>query len=151
MRVVERPFSEFLRQPNEVVAELEDHDVVLRRRNAPALRLSDASRDDERAEAFDALARLLRNLLAHNPAGLAGAVGDVFPWATFLPKRDQMTFVDELGRTLGASSALDNYAPVAQLLREWRATAEIHADPRLARRLRTAIVADGVRVPPPET
>ena len=45
MRVVERPFSEFLRQPNEVVAELEEHDVVLRRRNAPSLRLSDASRD----------------------------------------------------------------------------------------------------------
>ena len=32
MRVIERPFSEFLRQPNDVVAELVDHDVVLRRR-----------------------------------------------------------------------------------------------------------------------
>ncbi|HEX2785753.1 MAG TPA: DUF6247 family protein [Ilumatobacteraceae bacterium] len=149
MRVVEHPFSDFLRQPNEVVAELEEHDVVLRRRNAPPLRLSDASRDDERAQAFDAVTRLLRNLLVHSPVGLADAVGDVFPWATLLPKRDRIAFVDELSRTLMAASALDNYAPVAQLLREWRATAEIHADPRLARRLRAAIVADGglVRVP----
>ena len=117
MRVVERPFSEFLRQPNEVVAELEEHDVVLRRRNAPPLRLSDASRDDERAQAFDALARLLRNLLVHSPAGLGDAVDDVFPWATLLPKRDRTAFIDELGRTLVAASALDSYAPVAQLLR----------------------------------
>jgi hypothetical protein len=29
MRLVERPFSEFLRQPNHVVAELADHVVVL--------------------------------------------------------------------------------------------------------------------------
>lgn len=150
MRVVERSFSDFLRQPNEVVAELEDHDVVLRRRNAPALRLSDASRDDERAQAFEALARLLRNLLTPSPARLADAVNDVFPWATFLPKRDRAAFVDELGRTLVASSALDNYAPVARLLRGWRATAEIHADPRLARRLRTPIAADGDRVAIPQ-
>jgi hypothetical protein len=149
VRVIERPFSEFLRQPNDVVAELEDHDVVLRRRNAPALRLSDASRDDERAQAFDAVARLLRNLLVHSPAGLDAAVDDVFPWATLLPRSERTDFVDELGRTLVAASALDNYAPVAQLLREWRATAEVYADPRLARRLRAAIEAEGDQVAMP--
>ncbi len=93
---------------------------MLRRRNAPSLRLSDASRDDERAQAFDALARLLRNLLVHSPAGLEEAVDDVFPWVTLLPKRDRVAFVDELGRTLVAASALDSYAPVVQLLQEWR-------------------------------
>ena len=149
MRVIERPFSEFLRQPNDVVADLEDHDVVLRRRNAPALRLSDASRDDERAQAFDAVARLLRNLLVHSPAGLDAAVDDVFPWATLLPTSERTDFVDELGRTLVAASALDNYAPVAQLLREWHATAEVYADPRLARRLRAAIEAEGDQVAMP--
>ena len=150
MRVIEHPFSEFLRQPNEVVAELDDHDVVLRRRNAPPLRLSAATRDDERAQAFDAAARLLRNLLMHSPAGLDDALEDVFPWSTFLPKRDRAMFVDELGLTLVAASAIDNYVPLAQLLREWRATAEIHADPRLARRLRRAADAGGNRVTVPE-
>jgi hypothetical protein len=149
MRVIERSFSEFLRQPNDVVAELADHDVLLRRRNAPSLRLSEADRDDERSEAFEALARLLRNMVAHSPSGLEQTVADVFPWATFLPKRDRNAFIDELTTTLMAVAGLDNYAPVGQLLREWKATAEIHADPRLARRLRRSIDADGESVPVP--
>jgi hypothetical protein len=149
MRVVERPFSEFLRQPNEVVADLADHDVVLRRRNAPALRLSEAEREEERDEAFDALARLLRNLLTHSPAGLESTIDEVFPWATFLSKRDRKLFIDELTQTLIAVSTIDNFAPVGQLLREWKATAEIHADPRLARRLRRRLDATGGAVAAP--
>ena len=150
MRVIERPFSEFLRQPNDVVAELADHDVLLRRRNAPSLRLSEADRDDERSEAFEALARLLRNMVAHSPSGLEQTVADVFPWATFLPKRDRNAFIDELTTTLMAAAGLENYGPVGQLLRQWKATAEIHADPKLARRLRRSIDADGDPVPVPE-
>ena len=144
--MIERPFSEFLRQPNEVVADLADHDVVLRRRNAPALRLSDADREEERDEAFDALARVLRNLLVHSPEGLVSTIDEAFPWATFLPRHDRALFVDELTRTLLAVSTIDNFAPVGQLLREWKATAEIHADPRLARRLRGRLDAAGEAV-----
>ncbi|MGD9996946.1 MAG: hypothetical protein AB7L17_04535 [Ilumatobacteraceae bacterium] len=149
MRVVERQFSEFLRQPNEVVAELADHAVVLRRRNAPALRLSEADREDERDEAFDALARLLRNLLVHSPAGLESSIDDVFPWATFLPPRDRRLFVDEMTQTMLAVATIGNFAPIGQLLREWKATAEIHADPRLARRLRRRLDSTGDAVPAP--
>lgn len=149
MRVIERPFSDFLRQPNEVVADLADHDVVLRRRNAPALRLSEADREEDRDEAFDALARLLRNLLAHSPAGLEATIDEAFPWAAFLPRRDRTVFIDELTQTLLAVSMIDNFAPVGQLLREWKSTAEIHADPRLARRLRRNLDAQGDAVLPP--
>ena len=149
MRVVERPFSDFLRQPNESVADLADHDVVLRRRNAPSLRLSEAEREEERDEAFEALARLLRNLLVHRPAGVESTIDETFPWATFLPRQDRKLFLDELSRTLLAVSTIDNFAPVGQLLREWRATAEIHADPRLARRLRRRIDARGDAVQAP--
>lgn len=149
MRVIERPFSEFLRQPNDVVAELGDHDVLLRRRNAPALRLSDADRDDQRSEAFEALGGLLRNLLRHSPDGIEQAVTDVFPWATFLPTDDRRAFANDLATVLSAVSSLDNFAPVGQLLREWKATAEIHADPELVRRLRRPIDADGDAVPSP--
>jgi hypothetical protein len=149
MSVVERPFSEFLRQPKDVVAELAEHDVLLRRRNAPALRLSQADRDDDRSEAFEALSRLLRNLAVHNPAALDEAVDDAFGWVTFLPKPDRSLFVEDLTRTLIGAAAVENYSPVAQLLREWKATAEIHADPALARRLRKAIDADGKQVAVP--
>jgi len=149
MSVVERPFSEFLRQPNEVVAELADHDVVLRRRNAPALRLSQADRDDDRSQAFGVLARLLRNLAVHSPAALDGAVDDAFAWVTFLPKSDRKLFVEDLTRTLIGAAGVENYSPVAQLLREWRSTAEIHADPALARRLRKPIEAAGEQIAAP--
>lgn len=149
MSVVERPFSEFLRQPKDVVAELVEHDVLLRRRNAPALRLSQADRDDDRSEAFEALARLLRNLAVHSPAALDEAVDDVFAWLTFLPRADRKLFIEELTRTLVGAAAVENYSPVAQLLREWKATAEIHADPKLARRLRKPIEASGDRAAAP--
>lgn len=150
MSLVERPFSEFLRQPKDVVAELAEHDVLLRRRNAPALRLSQADRHDDRAEAFEALARLLRNLAVHSPGALDGAVDDAFAWVTFLPRSDRKMFVDDLTRTLIGAAAVENYAPVAQLLREWRATAEVHSDPALARRLRKAIEAGGDQVTAPD-
>lgn len=149
MRVVERQFSEFLRHPNDVVAELDDHDVLLRRRNAPALRLTQADRDEDRAEAFAVVVRLLRNLAVHNPDAVGEAVAEGFAWSQFLPKRDRAVFVGELTATLVASADFDNFAPLAQMLREWRATAEIHADPRLARRLRKAIDASGAPVVAP--
>ncbi len=149
MSTVERPFSEFLRHPNEVVAELEDHDVLLRRRNAPALRLSQAQRDDDRSEAFEALARLLRNLAVRSPIALGEAVDEVFAWLVFLPRAERKLFIEDLTRALVGSAAVENYAPVSQLLREWKATAEIHADPKLSRRLRKPVEAKGEPVDVP--
>jgi hypothetical protein len=150
MRVVERQFSEFLRQPNEVVAELDEHDVLLRRRGAPALRLTQADRDDVRTEAVEAVVRMLRNLAVHDHPSFAAALEDGFPWAVFLPKGDRKQFAMELTQALVASVNLQNFAPVAQLLREWRATAEIHADPELAARLRKRLSANGGRVAIPK-
>ena len=151
MRVVERQFSEFLRQPNDVVAQLEDHDVVLRRRNAPALRLSQAERDQDRDEAFITAARLLRNLLMHNPAALDEAMHEAFAWTRFLPLSDQRLFAADLTHALVASGELDIYSALTRLLREWRATAEIHADPLLAGRLSCGLVTDGTGVAAPST
>ena len=45
-----------------------------------------------------------------------------------------------------ALGGLDNFSPVGQMLREWKANAEIYADSRLARR---PIDADGDAVPVP--
>jgi len=57
--------------------------------------------------------------------------------------------VGEFSRVVTGAAALDNYMPLNQLLREWRATAEAHADPKLARRLRRAIDTDGESVARP--
>jgi len=149
MSVIERPFSELLRSPKTVVAKLDDHDVVLKRRNAPALRLTRADRDDDRNEAFEALARLLRNMAVHSPSGFDAALEDAFGWSTFLPMTDRKQFVEELTRTLVGAGEVENYSPVAQLLQEWKATAEVHADPALAKRLGRAINANGDAVAAP--
>jgi hypothetical protein len=58
-------------------------------------------------------------------------------------------FVEELTRTLVGAAAVENYSPVAALLREWSATAEVHADPALARRLREPLEAAGEQVAAP--
>jgi hypothetical protein len=143
MRVIEHPFSDLLREPKTVVRDLDDGDVLLRRRGAPALRLTLVDRDDQRADAYALVGRALRNLAVHSPLVLGEALLDEFPWTSVLPKSDRVEFVDEFTRTVVAAAELDNFAPLAQLVDEWRATAEIHADPKLARRLRRAVAADG--------
>lgn len=143
MRVIEHPFSELLREPKTVVRDLDEGDVLLRRRGAPALRLSLVDRDDQRAGAYALVGRALRNLAVHAPDVLGDALLDEFPWTSFLPMADRAAFIDEFTRTVVAVAELDNFSPLALLVDEWRATAEIHADPTLARRLRRAIAPSG--------
>ena len=66
-----------------------------------------------------------------------------------LAGRDREEFVDELPRALLAPALAQNYSPVAQLVREWKATAEMHGDPELARRLAKPLEASGNLVPAP--
>lgn len=54
MRVVERSFSDLLRHPNDVAADLDSGDVLLRRRDESDLRLTLADRDAERSDVFRA-------------------------------------------------------------------------------------------------
>jgi hypothetical protein len=149
MRVIERPFSDLLRHPKAVTGDVEEGDVLLRRRDEPDLRLTRADREAERAVAFAAFGRTLRNLAMHNPKALDEALGDAFPWLEFLPPADRRAFIEEFSRVAVAAAALDSYGPLSQLIREWRATAEVHADPALARRLRRPIAAAGARVERP--
>jgi len=151
MRVTERPFSDLLRHPKDVTVDVEQGDVVLRRRDAPDLRLTRADRDADRAAVFLALGRTLRNLAVHRPDVLDKALGDAFPWLEVLPPDDRATFVEEFTRVAVAAGDLDVYNPLSQLIREWRATAEVHADPDVAKRLYQPTTADGPPVaPPPE-
>jgi hypothetical protein len=150
MRVTERPFSDLLRHPKAVTEDVEEGDVLLRRRDEPDLRLSRADREAHRAEAFVALGRALRNLAVHNPTALGEALEDAFPWLEFLPAADRQEFLDEFTRVVTATAAVDSYEPLTQLVREWRATAEVHADPKLAKRLRRPLDASGDPVALPD-
>lgn len=139
-----------MRRPRDVTRDVEDGDVLLRRRGEPDLCLLRADRERDRAEVFAAVARALRNLGMHSPAALATALEDAFPWMDLLPAKDRRLFADEFSRVVIAAADLDNMAPLTQLLREWRATAEVYADPKLARRLRKPFKAasEPVAAPP---
>jgi hypothetical protein len=76
-------------------------------------------------------------------------LAETFPWITVLPAKDRELFVDEFSHVVVATTELDSYGPVSQLIREWRATAEIHAEPKRAKGLKRPIRADGAPVERP--
>ncbi|MFJ7911805.1 hypothetical protein [Kitasatospora sp. NPDC096204] len=75
-----------------------------------------------------ALAALVRT---GNVAVLRQALPEALPWCTFLPEEDIDTLLAELVHTARGAVALDNLAPIALLLTQWKHSAEVHADPAL--------------------
>lgn len=149
MRVIEHSFSELLRQPKTIVKDLESGDVLLRRRGAPTLKLTLVERDDQRGSAYATVGRALRNLAVHSPQALSQALLAEFPWTSFLPPDERAQFLADFTDTVVAAAELDNFALLSQLIDDWRITAEIHADPKLARRLRRKVAPKGPSVPRP--
>ncbi len=132
-----------------MVEDLDHGDVLLRRRDAPDLRLSLEARDEQRSAAFTLVGRTLRNLATHSPSALAAAIQDEFPWTAFLPRADLDEFLAEFTRTVVGAGELDSFAALGQLLHEWQATAAVHADDAFAGRLSGALTLDGDAVPQP--
>ena len=150
MQVIERTFSEFLRQPKDVVADLGQHDVVLRRRNAPDLYLSLAARDTSRAKTIECLARLLSKIAADSPEAMDDAIEAAFPWVEFLSPGERENFAKDLSQTILASASIENFCQVDLTIDSWQNTAEILSDPELTALLTAPItVTDGRRVLPP--
>lgn len=152
MRVIEHTFSDLLRRPNEVTNDLPYSDLIVRRRDGADIHITLKTRHDTRDLAFDALTQLLRQLISREPESAVDAAADAFPWSSFLPPEGRTQFLQEFTRTMAGAAALDNYAPVVQLLTEWRATAEVYADPDLLAQLSSPIdEPEGSPVlPPPE-
>ena len=150
MQVIERTFSDFLRQPKEVVANLAQHDIVLRRRNAPDLYLSLAARDTTRAKTIECLARLLCKVAADSPEAMDDAIEDAFPWVQFLSPGEHREFAEELTQTILASASVESFEPVELTILAWQNTAEILSDPELTALLTSPItITHGGRVPCP--
>lgn len=137
----EAPFSEFINRPRDTVAKLDafHHSLLLRRRDAEDLVVTTASRADQARLVMASMTFLLHDL-AHSDKvvrdALVRAVPKVFPWVRFLPDEDTEQFIGELFDTAFAAADLDNMTPVAQLITEWKHTAEVYADPELLRILR---------------
>jgi hypothetical protein len=146
----EATLTDFLRDPKGVVDRLEHVDVVLHRRNAEDLRLSLESRTEAVADGVRFLARMLSMALT-DPAvrDRLHASAEAIPWVSFLPVQQRQQFLAEFFRIAEAGAELGVMTPIAQLMREWQATAAIYADPELAAELERPLAGDGERVPAP--
>jgi hypothetical protein len=127
------PFSELLHHPAATTGRLSQVRALrLRRRDAGDLalmRIEQLERDDT---VVDFASRLLAGLLSSgNAAAVAEVLPEALPWVTFLPAEDVVVFLAELVSVARGAADLENLAPVAILLAQWRHTAEVHADPAL--------------------
>lgn len=127
------PFSELLHHPAATARRLDGVRALrLRRRDADDLALMSVERMERDASIVDFTSRLLAGLVhTGNLDALRQALPEALPWTTFLPAEDADALLAELVATARGAVALDNLAPIALLLTQWRHTAEVHADPAL--------------------
>ncbi|MEU6851028.1 hypothetical protein ABZ901_13995 [Actinacidiphila alni] len=145
------PFSELLHHPAATTRRLDAaRGLRLRRRDAEDLALMSVERMEQDATIVDFTARLLAGMVrTENADILRRVLPEALPWVTFLPAEDRTVFLDELVATARGAVALDNLAPIAILLTQWRHSAEIHADPALHALLTREPEADLGPVPVP--
>ncbi|MFE2737924.1 hypothetical protein [Streptomyces sp. NPDC059349] len=152
MSALELTLSELLNKPKATLANLRGtRRIVLRRRDDEDLVLTTAARADQDLEVMSATSRMFVEMM-RTPEGrtlVLDVLPATFPWVRYLPAHDVRAFSVELVDALGAATLLDNTAGVAQLLAEWRHTAEVHADPELYAALTTDSGEDYGPVPEP--
>jgi hypothetical protein len=142
--ITEATFSSFLRDPNKVLRSIEDGDVILHRRDEPALRVSLEDRAHGTTEGVALAAHLLRDLLHddHVRQRLIEAFSEEAPWLRFLPEADRDAFIQEFVSCAEASGKVGVLSPLTEMLTAWRSTAAAYAD-GLADELRRPLPGDG--------
>ncbi len=142
-------WSSFQRDAKRVADQAAESDILLERRDGPDLVIGTAERREELVESVTVLTRLLSAVI--RDVEMLRRVSDpsVLPWLAFLPDRDRETFAAEFVSTTAAAIELGTLAPVTVLLHEWKNTALVHADPRLAAAMRRDHPGAGEAVPRP--
>lgn len=131
----EAAFSDLINKPKATLQPLTgsvSHSIRLRRRDEVDLVVTTADRYEQEHEVLGMAVRFFGALVLRRDAdSMVALLPDVFPWVTFLPAAEHRTFLDEFVTTLRGALDLDNFTPVAQLITEWKHTAEVYADPTL--------------------
>lgn len=149
MATHELTWSAFLREPTTIDAWLEKGDVVLKRRDGEALRVSRESRGTSERHALLTAARLLAAEASPSQRkAVASTVAARLPWTRFLPAADRTMFAAEFLSTLEACADLGEFAALGRLVDEWKNTAAAHAE-GLASKLSRPVRGVGPRVERP--
>jgi hypothetical protein len=148
----EHTFTHMLRNSGEILAELKHRDVVLRRRDGEDLFLGLRSREESVRDALGILARLLlaASVDPDTRRRVASALSASLPWTSFLPDDEREEFFESLTSTAAACVEVDTFEPLAHLIDGWRATAELHANPELAKVLSVSRSGPAVRIKRPK-
>ena len=127
------PFSELLHHPAATTRRLDAVRALrLRRRDAGDLALMRVEQMESDASVVDFTSRLLTGLVrTENISALRQALPEALPWSTFLPPEDVEILLADLVVTARGAASLDNLAPIALLLTQWKHSAEVYADPAL--------------------
>jgi hypothetical protein len=129
------PFSDLIRKQTSVFPALDDADVILERRDAENLVLSRSERFEAKETATRLLARTLAIIARSNRSLAEEVFAEELPWLKWLPETGRTEAVTELLDQLIAGADTGLFIPFARDLIAWRSTAEIYAQPELARRL----------------
>jgi len=131
------PMSRFIQNYKKHLSEAERTGTPLvleQRAGQPSWVLETQDRVRATAEATEFVSAALA-ALAHDETLIdrfAAALADALPWVAFLPDADREQFVVEAADTLRACASLGRYTAFADLIEDWRATAEVWSDPDLA-------------------
>lgn len=146
---VERNLSDFLRRSGEVLREVEQHDVLLRRRDGADLMLVQADRETVIRETVGLSSGFMSWFARMHARELIAGLPDVLPWLRFLPEHDREAFARELVQTLEACISLQSYERLGVLLSQWRNTAYVWSRPELLAELHSDHAAEGYEQPVP--
>ncbi|MGH3682657.1 MAG: hypothetical protein ACRDT2_20690 [Natronosporangium sp.] len=152
MTVVEHTLSYLLRNSGAVIAEAEQQDVVLRRRDGADLILGLRSREESVRSTLGVLARLLvaASLDPATRDRVASALTASLPWTSFLPEPERAEFFEALTARAAACVELGTFEPLARLVDGWRATAEVYGVPELRAKLEVDRTGPPVPIRRPE-
>lgn len=126
-------WSDFLRDPNRVIEAMEANgDVILVRRSASPVRLSDAAASAAEEETLGALTQLLAIALDDETLErLVSRLTIAFPWIELLPPAERPEFVADFLNNARGGLAVGRLDRLTATLAAWRDTAAAHADPRI--------------------
>ena len=150
MAVTEVPYSSFLRGPSEVLPALEHGDVQLERRDAEALVMTRARRYQAAMRGTSLASAMVRDLAKNDAALAARLLAEQLPWLAWMPRGEQEDCLADILTNLAAGAETGTFEPFARSLAEWAHTAEVWADPELAKRLSSGLPGEGETIPRPK-
>ena len=125
MAANERTLSEFLQHSGRLLRELEEGEVVLRRRHGEDLVLMTASQ----REALHTLSRTFLTVIGSDPEASA----EVLPWLRLLAPQDRQPCMEEVRDIAAVALDTGRVGRLAESLRAWEATALAAWDAELNR------------------